>query len=81
MPWRLLRFALSRKYPEPRMFGAPRDLKRHYDVVIIGGGGHGVAAAYYLARDHGITDVAVLEKGYLGGATPGATRRSSAPIT
>ena len=29
MPWRLLRFALSRKYPEPRMFGAPRDLKRH----------------------------------------------------
>src|SRR6266403_1589537 len=71
MPWRLLRFALSRKYPEPRMFGAPRDLKRHYDVVIIGGGGHGVAAAYYLARDHGITDVAVLEKGYLGGGNTG----------
>jgi len=71
MPWRLLRFALSRKYPEPRMFAAPRELKRHYDVVIIGGGGHGVAAAYYLARDHGITDVAVLEKGYLGGGNTG----------
>ena len=71
MPWRLLRFALSRKYPEPRMFTAPRELKRHYDVVIIGGGGHGVAAAYYLARDHGITDVAVLEKGYLGGGNTG----------
>jgi sarcosine oxidase, subunit beta len=71
MPWRLLRFALSRKYPEPRMFTAPRELKRHYEVVIIGGGGHGVAAAYYLARDHGITDVAVLEKGYLGGGNTG----------
>jgi sarcosine oxidase, subunit beta len=71
MPWRLLRFALSRKYPEPRMFAAPRELKRHYDVVIIGGGGHGVAAAYYLARDHGISNVAVLEKGYLGGGNTG----------
>jgi sarcosine oxidase subunit beta len=71
MPWRLLRFALSRKYPEPRMFAAPRELKRHYDVVIIGAGGHGVAAAYYLARDHGITNVAVLEKGYLGGGNTG----------
>jgi sarcosine oxidase subunit beta len=71
MPWRLLRFALSRKYPEPRMFAAPRELKSRYDVVIIGGGGHGVAAAYYLARDHGITDVAVLEKGYLGGGNTG----------
>ena len=71
MPWRLLRFALSRKHPEPRMFGEHKDLKRHYDVVIIGGGGHGVAAAYYLARDHGITSVAVLEKGYLGGGNTG----------
>jgi sarcosine oxidase, subunit beta len=71
MPWRLLRFALSRKHPEPRMFGERKELKRHYDVVIIGGGGHGVAAAYYLARDHGITNVAVLEKGYLGGGNTG----------
>jgi len=71
MPWRLLRFALSRKHPEPRMFASTRDLKPSYDVVIIGAGGHGLAAAYYLARDHGITDVAVLEKGYLGGGNTG----------
>ena len=42
-------------------------LKDAYDVVIVGAGGHGLAAAYYLAKNHGITDVAVLEKGWLGG--------------
>ncbi len=42
-------------------------LKRHYDIVIIGAGGHGLATAYYLAKNHGITNVAVLEKGWLGG--------------
>ena len=41
--------------------------RRHYDVVIIGGGGHGLATAYYLAKNHGITNVAVLEKGWLAG--------------
>lgn len=46
-------------------------LKESYDVVIIGGGAHGLAAAYYLAADHGITDVAVLEKNYIGSGGSG----------
>ncbi|WP_346891201.1 sarcosine oxidase subunit beta family protein [uncultured Roseibium sp.] len=45
--------------------------KRRYDVVIIGGGGHGLATAYYLAKSHGITNVAVLEKGWIGGGNTG----------
>src|SRR5579884_452534 len=71
MPYRLVRFALSKKYPEPRMFREPPRLRDSYDAVIIGAGGHGLAAAYYLARDHGMTNVAVLEKGYLGGGNTG----------
>ncbi|MEM9706952.1 MAG: sarcosine oxidase subunit beta family protein [Pseudomonadota bacterium] len=45
--------------------------KATYDVIIIGGGGHGLAAAYYLAKRHGITNVAVLEKGWIGGGNVG----------
>jgi sarcosine oxidase subunit beta len=45
--------------------------KPEYDVIIIGGGGHGLSTAYYLAKEHGITNVAVLEKGYLGGGNIG----------
>lgn len=45
--------------------------KSEYDIVIIGGGGHGLATAYYLAREHGLRKIAVLEKGYLGGGNVG----------
>ena len=48
--------------PEPR---------KDYDVIIVGAGGHGLATAYYLAKEHGITNVAVLEKGWLGGGNTG----------
>jgi len=47
------------------------ELKKSYDVVIIGGGGHGMATAYYLAKNHGITNVAVLEKNYIGAGGTG----------
>ena len=47
------------------------DPKPAYDVIIVGGGGHGLATAHYLAKTHGITNVAVLEKGYLGGGNVG----------
>ncbi|MDH3475424.1 MAG: sarcosine oxidase subunit beta family protein [Rhodospirillales bacterium] len=45
--------------------------KPEYDAVIVGGGGHGLSTAYYLAKNHGLTNVAVLEKGYLGGGNVG----------
>ncbi|MEL0316141.1 MAG: FAD-dependent oxidoreductase, partial [Halieaceae bacterium] len=79
MPFALLKYGLSDDYPYEREpdLPAPRDLKPHYDVIIIGGGGHGVATAYYLAKYHGITNIAVLEKAYLGG---GNTARNTAVI-
>ena len=51
--------------------GARPSRRPAYDVVIVGAGGHGLATAYYLAKEHGITNVAVLEKGWLGGGNTG----------
>ena len=77
MVFELLKYGLSREYPARRLTGDVRTLNKHYDVVVIGGGGHGAAIAYYLAKDHGITNVAVLDKGYLGG---GNTARNTAVL-
>ncbi len=71
MSLRLLKYAFIEDYAEPRYFNTPDALGDSYDVVIIGAGGHGLACAYYLARDHGINNIAVLEKGYIGGGNTG----------
>ncbi|MEH6403425.1 MAG: sarcosine oxidase subunit beta family protein [Sneathiella sp.] len=62
----IARNALNNHQDWPRQWRSPEP-KPDYDVIIVGGGGHGLATAYYLAKEHGITNVAVLEKGWLGG--------------
>jgi len=58
MPFSLLKYGLNKDYPfeKDADLPIPSKLKSSYDVVIIGGGGHGVATAYYLAKYHGITN-------------------------
>lgn len=66
----LLRNAASGHRGWPASWRSPAP-KPRYDAVIVGGGGHGLATAYYLAKEHGIHNVAVLEKGWLGGGNTG----------
>lgn len=70
MSIKLLKQGLNGQAPLERMWRTPT-LKERYDVVIIGGGIHGLATAYYLAKNHNITDVAVLDKRYIGGGGSG----------
>lgn len=66
----LARNAMSYHKDWQRAWRSPEP-KSEYDVVIVGAGGHGLATAYYLAKEHGITNVAVIEKGWLGGGNTG----------
>jgi sarcosine oxidase subunit beta len=68
--WRILREGLTgNKGWQPHWRDA--EPKAEYDAIIIGGGGHGLSTAYYLAKEHGMNNIAVLEKGYLGGGNVG----------
>jgi len=66
----LARNALSYHRGWSRAWRSP-DPKPRYDAIVVGGGGHGLATAFYLAKEHGLTNIAVLEKGWLGGGNTG----------
>ena len=66
----LIRNAATRHRKWPRVWRDPEP-KNSYDVVIVGAGGHGLATAYYLAKLHGVKNIAVVEKGWLGGGNTG----------
>jgi len=61
-------FSYHRNWPKAWRSPEPKPV---YDVIIVGGGGHGLATAYYLAKEHNVTNIAVLEKGWIGGGNTG----------
>jgi len=68
--WSLIKNAATGNLRWPEQWRSPEP-KPAYEVVIIGGGGHGLATAYYLAKEHGVRNIAVLEKGWIGGGNTG----------
>ena len=68
--WSLLKHAMGGHKGWERAWRDPVP-KKSYDVIIVGGGGHGLATAYYLAKNHGVKNIAILEKGYVGGGNVG----------
>jgi len=68
--WQILRQALTGNRGWKRMWREPEP-KAAYDIIVVGGGGHGLSTAYYLAKEYGLTNVAVIEKGWLGSGNVG----------
>ncbi|MFP6699378.1 MAG: sarcosine oxidase subunit beta family protein [Alphaproteobacteria bacterium] len=68
--WQIFRQALTGNRGWKRMWREPEP-KAAYDIIVVGGGGHGLSTAYYLAKEYGLTDVAVIEKGWLGSGNVG----------
>ena len=68
--WSVIKNAFSGQRGWTRQWRDPEP-KSHYDIIIVGGGLHGLATAYYLAKNHGLKNIAVLEKGWLGGGNGG----------
>ena len=66
----LIKNALSQHENWQQAWGNPEP-KKEYDAIIVGGGGHGLATAYYLAKKHNLKNIAVLEKGWIGGGNTG----------
>ncbi len=66
----IMRQAVAANKSWPEQWRSPEP-KAAYDAVIVGAGGHGLATAYYMAKEHGLTNIAVLDKGWLGGGNTG----------